>query len=414
MIGGGHAAPDGAALYNGTLISHFGLNDSYVTKNDSGHPSDNLAAVLAAAEYAGATGRDLMAALAVAYQVHCRLTDVAPVRAKGFDQATLGAYAAAAGITKALGLDRGRIANALAISGASLNSLRASRTGNISQWSGLAFPASSARAVEAALLAARGITGPLEICEGDKGFMDVIAGMFQIDWRREDLERVSRTIVRQNCADIHAQVAIENLLELKHSHALRGIDVESMDVEIFDVAYHLLGGGEEGDRKQVRTTEQALHSLPYLLAVAAIDGQVMPEQLIADRIQRDDVQQLLRRISIRPHDGYSRAFPLEMPCRISVFLKRGPILIQETRQRTGAPAPTWDTTLRKFYALAGQHAGSSLLDDIADAVRNLEFITTGELTTLLTQVGHPERRIDHGARTQKGAGKWDTMEMVTN
>ena len=62
------------------------------------HPSDNLAAVLAACEYAGRSGSDFLTALAVAYQVQCRLSDAAPVRAKGFDHTTQGSYALAAGI----------------------------------------------------------------------------------------------------------------------------------------------------------------------------------------------------------------------------------------------------------------------------------------------------------------------------
>ena len=63
--------------------------------------------MLAAAEYADASGRELLTALAVAYQVQCRLSDEAPVRAKGFDHTTQGAYAAAAGAAKALRLDAG-------------------------------------------------------------------------------------------------------------------------------------------------------------------------------------------------------------------------------------------------------------------------------------------------------------------
>jgi 2-methylcitrate dehydratase len=50
--------------------------------------------VLAAAEF-GAGGHDLLTALAVAYQVQCRLSAVAPVRAKGFDHTLQGAYAVA-------------------------------------------------------------------------------------------------------------------------------------------------------------------------------------------------------------------------------------------------------------------------------------------------------------------------------
>src|ERR1043166_411484 len=101
LIGGGRTAPDRAALYNGALVRYLDFNDSYFAPGETCHPSDNLAPVLAAAEYADASGRELLVALAVAYQVQCRLSDEAPVRAKGFDHNTQGAYAAAGGAAEA-------------------------------------------------------------------------------------------------------------------------------------------------------------------------------------------------------------------------------------------------------------------------------------------------------------------------
>src|SRR5512143_3638775 len=83
LIGGGRAAPDRAALYNSALARYLDFNDSYLAKGETCHPSDNLGAVLAASDYANSSGRDFLAALAVAYQVQCRLSDVAPVRARG-------------------------------------------------------------------------------------------------------------------------------------------------------------------------------------------------------------------------------------------------------------------------------------------------------------------------------------------
>ena len=73
-------------------------------KYETCHPSDNLGAVLAASEYAGKTGKNSLTALGVAYHVQCRLSDAAPVRDKGFDHTTQGAYAVAAGVARALGL----------------------------------------------------------------------------------------------------------------------------------------------------------------------------------------------------------------------------------------------------------------------------------------------------------------------
>jgi len=93
LIGGGKSAPDLAALYNGALVRYLDFNDSYLAKGETCHPNDNLGSVLAASEYSEARGDDLLLALAVAYQVQCRLSDVAPVRSKGFDHTTQGAYA---------------------------------------------------------------------------------------------------------------------------------------------------------------------------------------------------------------------------------------------------------------------------------------------------------------------------------
>src|SRR5258708_18736779 len=123
LIGGGKTAPDRAALYNSALVRYLDFNDSYLAKGEACHPSDNLGAVLAAAEYAGCSGRDFLTALAVAYQVQCRLSDVAPVRARGFDHTTQGAYALAAGVSRALGLDPCRAANAIGICGAAFPGL---------------------------------------------------------------------------------------------------------------------------------------------------------------------------------------------------------------------------------------------------------------------------------------------------
>ena len=205
LIGGGRSAPDRAALLNGALVRYLDFNDSYLAPGETCHPSDNLGAVLAAAEYAGASGRDFLTALAVAYQVQCRLSDEAPVRAKGFDHTTQGAYAVAAGVARALGLDDARTANAIAIAGTSLNALRVTRTGALSHWKGLAYPATALAGTHAAFLAMRGITGPPEVFEGNKGFMETIAGQFSIDWSRENLERVRRTILKRYNAEIHSQ-----------------------------------------------------------------------------------------------------------------------------------------------------------------------------------------------------------------
>jgi 2-methylcitrate dehydratase len=388
LIGGGKAAPDRAALFNTALVRYLDFNDSYLARGETCHPSDNIGSVLAASEYAKQSGRTLLTALAVAYQVQCRLSDVAPVRAKGFDHTTQGSYAVAAGVSKALGLDGVRTAHALAICGTAFNALRVTRTGALSNWKGLAYPNTAFACTHGTFLAMQGITGPLEVFEGNKGFMDAIAGKFKINWMEEDLERVTLTILKKFNAEIHSQSVLEGILELKREYALNGEEVERVDIEIFDVAYHIIGGGEEGDKILVRTKEEADHSLPYLVAVALLDGRVMPEQYQPDRIGSQDVQSLLRRVSVKPSADYSRRFPDEMPCRISLALRDGRKAVREKQDYEGfrTRPMSWETAVEKFERLAASHTDGSLRQKIIDAVSHLESIQVSELTELLGEV----------------------------
>jgi 2-methylcitrate dehydratase len=389
LVGGGKTAPDRAALYNGALIRYLDYNDSYLAEGETCHPSDNLGAVLAASEYAGGTGRDLLVALAVAYQVQCRLSEVAPVRHKGFDHTTQGAYAAAAGVAKALGLDAESVANAIAISGTANNALRVTRTGSLSHWKGLAYPNTGSAATHAAFLAMRGITGPTEVFEGNKGFMDAIAGRFEIDWEREDLEVVTRTIVKRYNAEIHSQSALEGILELREEHGIRPEEVEEVELETFDVAYDIIGGGEEGEKKTVRTKEEADHSLPYLLAVALLDGEVYPAQYAPERIAAEDVQKLLQRVEVRPADDLSERFPQEMPCRLRVLTKSGREFGVEKADYKGffSRPVSWERAKEKFERLSSPYADGKLMESIEHAVRHLEEIEIRELTERLGKVG---------------------------
>jgi len=391
LIGGGKTAPDRAALYNSALVRYLDFNDGYLTKGEACHPSDNLGAVLAGAEYVNGSGRELLTALAVAYQVQCRLSDVAPVRAKGFDHTTQGSYAIAAGVSKALGLDRIRIAHAISISGTAFNSLRVTRTGPLSHWKGLAYPNTAFSCTHATFLAMRGITGPLGVFEGNKGFMDAIAGPFEMNWSEEDLERVTQTVLKKYNAEIHSQSVLEGVLELKQANAFKPEEVERIDIEIFDVAYHIIGGGKEGDKAIVRTKEEADHSLPYLVAVAILDAQVMPEQYRLERIQRQDVQTLLRKVGIKPSADYSRRFPGEMPCRIVLTLHDGRRLVKEKRDYEGflTRPMHWETVVQKFEGLSTRYTSSSLRQEIVDAVANLEKIHVTDLTKLLAHVRLP-------------------------
>jgi 2-methylcitrate dehydratase len=177
-------------------------------------------------------------------------------------------FAIGTGVAKALSLPREQIAHAIAIAMA---------------------------ATHAALLAAHEITGPDAVFEGNKGFKETIADAFEIDWLKEDLERVKLTILKKYNAEIHAQSAIDAALDIRARPGFAVGALGAVRLKTFAVAHQIIGGGEEGDKRIVRTKEEADHSLPYMLAIAFIDGEVQPEQYKPERIGAGDVQALLRK-----------------------------------------------------------------------------------------------------------------------
>jgi 2-methylcitrate dehydratase len=178
------------------------------------------------------------------------------------------------------------------------------------------------------------------------------------------------------------------VLELKAKHRFKPEEISSVEVLIFEVAHRIIGGGEEGEKTNVRTKEQADHSLPYLIAVALLDGQVTPAQYEPERIVREDVQSLLRKVLIRPSPEFSTSFPNEMPCRIMITLHDGSVLVKDKRDYEGfyTRPIQWDSAVRKFRALADGYATNLAQDAIVQAIADLENIPIARLTLLLAQL----------------------------
>lgn len=388
LIGGGKTTPERAAFFNSALSRYLDFMDAYLAKGETNHPSDNFGAVLAAAESVGASGKQLLTAFAVAYQVHTRLSDVAPVRAKGFDHTTQGAFAAGASAAKALGLPSEQIANALAIAGTANVALRVTRTGNLSHWKGLAYPHVSKEGTWAALLASRGITGPEEVFEGNKGFKDSVSGPFEIDWSKEDLESVKRTIIKKHNAEIHSQSALDAALDIRAQEGFKTEDIDKIRLTTFNVAYSIIGGGEEGDKQLIRTKEEADHSLPWMLAVVLLDGQLNPEQYEPARIVANDVQALMKKVEITPSDEFSDRFPDHMPAELEVTLNDGSVFTASQDSYLGFHDNPldWENARKKFDALVTPFTGEALREEIATIIHKLDTRQVSELTEALAKV----------------------------
>lgn len=219
----------------------------------------------------------------------------------------------------------------------------------------------------------------------NKGFKETIAGDFEISWDKEDLEKVRKTIIKKFNAEIHSQATLEGVQDLMREHPIDVSNIEKIMLNTFDVAYNIIGGGEEGKKKNIHTKEEADHSLPYMMSALLLDGNVLPEQYAPDRIQREDVQQLLQKVEVREKEEYSKLFPSEMTCDITIRLYDGNELHIEKKDYEGFythPA-SWETIINKFNALSEPYTDLSIRESIIDIVRDIENYKIGELMHLM-------------------------------
>src|SRR5262245_38842729 len=166
------SAPN-AALANGALVRILDFNDYVNAGGDlGGHPSDNIPVALAAGELSGASGREVVAAVVLGYEIFGRCKELME-RDSAWDGVTVSGLAAPAMAGRLMRLDRGRLAHAIALSAARAATSTAVRFGDISAAKSIANALVAQNGVQAALLAERGITGPLDLFENPRGMREV-------------------------------------------------------------------------------------------------------------------------------------------------------------------------------------------------------------------------------------------------
>ncbi len=388
MIGGGRTAPDRAVLVNGCLVRYVDFMDNIASKGEVCHPSDNIAALLAAGEHAGASGQDLLLAMAVSYQVQSRLMETLPTMRGGLNYTTPLAYSVAAGTARLLGLDRDRTAHALALAGVSSVSLAVIQAEPVAQWKGLASGETASRALLNTYIASRGVTGTLGVFDGPFGLDQLVRDHSDIDWTTEPLDAAKRVSIKRYNAEFQSQTSVEAAIELGQRIG-DPARIKTVTLDVAKGAYDVLGGGSYGPKDDVRIKEQADHNLKYLVAAALIDRQMLPEQFAPERIVRDDVQALLAKVSVRPSFLYTRRIPAEMPCKLVVTLDGGETLeVQRTDYDGFHTRPmSWDDVVAKFERLSAAQADPALQGEIVAMVRDVEKHDIADLMKLLARPG---------------------------
>ncbi|MDB6146561.1 MAG: prpD [Spartobacteria bacterium] len=395
IIGTDHQAPpDWAAFATGCCIRYFDYNDTYLSKEPA-HPSDNIAAALAVAESVGADGRELITAIALAYEVQCRFCDAASIRARGWDHPTYGAFSTALAAARLMKLNAEKTRHAVNIAGVACAALRQARVGELSHWKGVAFANAARHGVYAASLARAGMTGPAPIFEGQMGFekeLGVSLGnvgekfVKQTNPKSPDegtAAMILKTSIKYWPAEYHSQSAIESALSLRKEVA-SGIEVKSMTIESHDASVDIIGSEPEKWRPETRET--ADHSLPYISAIAFIDGEVTNKQFEPTRFMDPAIWKFLENVKVLRNAELSSLYPGAVANIVHVDLSDGRRLTKRVDYPLGhARNPLKDSEVEgKFRALVEPALGGAGSKRILDAAWNLDQAkNVGELMNLL-------------------------------
>jgi 2-methylcitrate dehydratase len=362
IIGTHHQAPpDWAAFATGCCIRYFDYNDTYLSKEPA-HPSDNISAALAVAESLGATGKEFLTAIALAYEVQCRLCDAASIRARGWDHVTYGAFSTALASARLMKLDPEKTRHAVNIAGVACAAMRQARVGELSHWKGVAFANAARHGVYAALLARAGMTGPAPIFEGQMGFekeLGVSLGNVGEKFvKRPDAKApeegtaamILKTSIKYWPAEYHSQSAIEAALFLREQVG-EAVEVKSMTIESHDASVDIIGS--EPEKWKPETRETADHSLPYITAIAFIDGEVTEKQFQPARFTDPKIWAFLENVKVERNAELSSLYPGAVANIVHVELADGRSLTKRVDYPLGhAKNPLQDHELeRKFLLL---------------------------------------------------------------
>lgn len=381
VIGTRHVSSgDLAAFANGTMFRYLDYNDTYLSKEPA-HPSDNIAALLAAAEMFGIGGEDLILGIVVAYEVQCRLCDAYSIRSRGWDHVTYGSFSTVAGIGAMLNFSEDQIVHALGLAGIPNNAMRQTRVGELSMWKGCAFANASRNGLFASLLAHQGMTGPAPVFEGEMGFFkEVCLGdTFDIPvWGGGDEPfMINKTYIKKYPAEYHSQSAIDAAEEIRNQYG--GIipvgEFESVEIATFRASYEIIGGEPEKWRPQSRET--ADHSLPYITCAAMVDGFVDRSTFAELRFKDEELLSVVAKTTVVPDDELDKLYPEQgIPNRITVKLKNGRSFVSRVDAPRGhALNPmTDDEVVAKFRSMADELLINTQVEATIDEVMHLDEV----------------------------------------
>ena len=367
LVSGRSATPRTAALINGASAHAEEVDDIF--KDAIYHPgAPTIAAAMAAAQEIGASGAVFLRGVVAGYEISTRIgATLGRAHYKYWhNTGTVGTFGAAAAAASIYGLDNRRFAHALGTCGTFAAGLQqAFRADSMSK------PLHAGHAGEAGLSAAQmaraGITGALDILDGEAGLGRAMGDA--PDWNMATASlgqhfNVTRMTFENHACCGHTFAAIDGALEVQRKLAARAADIAAVKVATYAPALDVAGNPNPV------TSAEARFSLPYVVATALVHGSTRLKAFTPERLGCRDTRDLMKRIALSVDPAIDGRFPNRRAADVTIDLRDGRSANYFQPDRKGDPElPLTDQDLEdKFCELAdpviGGNRARSLLADL--------------------------------------------------
>jgi 2-methylcitrate dehydratase len=365
-----------ATLVNGSLLRYLDSNDYYFSR-DPAHPSGNLAVALAVGEREHRSGRDLIAALVAAYEMHLRLCDFAgepSLWRRGWHHGTNAQFSSAATAARLAGDDPLCTAHAMAIAASHQNTLAQLQSGAVSMIKGTAEGWVAKAGVEAALLAHHGVTGPLAVMEGTAGWAACVAGAVDFEALCAPLDgryRLMQTSIKPYPAVATAVAPIRAAIELNRAGLPPLEAIERIVVRL--PAFALGTPSAHVGRRYPAEIESAQHSFYYCTVIALLDGACGEAQFVPEKLVSALARRLLEKVELREDAELTALWPQSAGGAVELHLNDGSMHDHRCPYPPGHPrlALTEEELAGKFHGYADPVLTRAGALALRNAVRDL-------------------------------------------
>ena len=321
LISGTKTSLDLATFANGVMIRYLDFNDAFVSlTHGAGHPSDTIAALLSAAEVKGRSGRDLITATVLSYEVFCKIADVYDYLGNGIDHSSITGMAAVVAAGRLMGLTPDQMIQAIGITVGGNTATRQGRSDALSNWKAFAAADACRKAMFAVELAQEGMTGPGKVFEGTYGFFKVMGKKPVEPLQLGEPFGIRRAFTKRFPLGQYSQTVAQAAMEAR-PFVTNPDDIEAVNIRVSHSAVKIMADSPEKWKPQ--THETADHSIPYAAGLVLMYGNIAPEYYEDPYLHDTRLLNLVGRIKVEPSEEADRTESEFNLCELELVLKSG-------------------------------------------------------------------------------------------